>query len=145
MNGRLLARLLRLRQIQHDLAKVTLVRANEAQQQAELEAHRRSEVLRSMQLPDREEAVTWLAMAAARQSAALAVRDGRELVRLAALDAGQATSEWTRARAAARGLERLEQHQQQLARADERAREQREQDDRSATQATQARQGEENP
>jgi flagellar FliJ protein len=137
MNSRLLARLLRLRQIQHDMAKVTLVRANEAQQQAELEANRRAEVLRSMQLPDRGEAVTWLAMAAARQSAALAVRDGRELVRLAAADTGQASSEWSRARAAARGLERLEQRQQELARADERAREQREQDDRSATRATQ--------
>jgi flagellar biosynthesis chaperone FliJ len=135
VNTRLLARLLRLRQIQHDMAKVTLVRANETQHQAELEASRRAEVLRSMQLPERDEAVTWLAMAAARQSAALAVRDGRELVRLTTAEASQATSEWSHARAAARGLERLEQRQQELARSEERAREQREADDRSATRA----------
>jgi len=135
MNSRMLARLLRLRQIQHDMAKVTLVRANDAQQQAELEASRRAEVLRSLQLPDRDAAVTWLAMAASRQSAALAVRDGRELVRLAAENADQASGEWTRARAAARGLERLEQQQQAIARAQQQASEQREQDDRAATAA----------
>jgi flagellar FliJ protein len=135
MNSRMLARLLRLRQLQHDLAKATLVRANEAQQQAELEASRRAEVLRSLQLPDRDDAVTWLAMAASRQSAALAVRDSRELVRLATVDAQQASSEWSRARAAARGLERLEERQQAMARAEQLAREQREQDDRAATAA----------
>ncbi|MFL6099153.1 MAG: hypothetical protein ACJ71T_04270 [Actinomycetales bacterium] len=135
MNSRMLARLLRLRQIQHDMAKVTLVRANDVQQQAELEASRRAEVLRSLQLPDRDAAVTWLAMAAARQSAALAVRDGRELVQIAAANAEQASGEWSRARAAARGLERLEQQQQAIARAEEQAREQREQDDRAATAA----------
>lgn len=143
MNSRMLARLLRLRQIQHDMAKVTLVRANEAQNQAELEASRRAEVLRSLQLPDRDEAVTWLAMAAARQSAALAVRDSRELVRIAAADVDDAASEWSRARAAARGLERLEERQQSLARAEEQRREQREQDDRAATAAvSEAQRGE---
>ena len=141
MNARMLARLLRLRQIEHDMAKVTLVRANEAQQQAELEATRRAEVLRSLQLPDRDNAVTWLAMAASRQSAALAVRDGRELVRLATTDAEQASLEWSRARAAARGFERLEEQQQAIARAAERAREQREQDDRAATAAADALRG----
>jgi flagellar biosynthesis chaperone FliJ len=135
MNSRMLARLLRLRQIQHDMAKVTLVRANDAQQQAELEASRRAEVLRSLQLPDRDSAVTWLAMAASRQSAALAVRDGRELVRIAAENVERASGEWSQARAAARGLERLEQQQQAIARAAEQAREQREQDDRAATAA----------
>jgi hypothetical protein len=135
MNGRTLARLLRLRQLQHDVAKGGLVRANDSQRQAGAEAHRRAEALAALQLPDRAEAVTWLAMAAARQSAALAVRDSRELVRLASVGVQEASVEWSQARAAARGFERLEQHQQELERAEQRAREQREQDDRSATRA----------
>jgi flagellar protein FliJ len=135
VNGHTLARLLRLRQLQHDVAKGGLVRANDSQRQAAAEAHRRAAALAALQLPDRDEAVTWLAMAAAQQSAALAVRDSRELVRLASVSVQEASAEWSQARAAARGLERLEQRQQELERADQRAREQREQDDRSATRA----------
>jgi flagellar biosynthesis chaperone FliJ len=135
MNGRALSRLLRLRQLQHDLAKVALVGANNAKQQAADEAKRRNEVLQSLHLPDRDDAVTFLAMTAARQSAALAVRDSRELLRLAKVGAQEATSEWSQARAAARGLERLEQRQQDQSRADLAKRDQREQDDRSATRA----------
>jgi flagellar FliJ protein len=135
MNGKSLARLLRLRQLQHDVAKGGLVRANDSQRRAAAEAHRRAEALAALQLPDRDEAVTWLAMAAARRSAALAVRDSRELVRLASVSVEEASAEWSHARAAARGLERLEQRQQELERAEHRAREQREQDDRSATRA----------
>jgi flagellar biosynthesis chaperone FliJ len=135
MNSRTLARLLRLRQLQHDLAKVALVNANESRQQAAAEARRRTEVLQSLQLPERDEAVTFLAMTAARQSAALAVRDSRELVRLAQVGATDASAEWSHARSAARGLERLEQRQQDQLRADLTKREQREQDDRSATRA----------
>jgi len=136
MKGHTLSRLLRLRQVQHDQAKGALVRANEAQRQAEAEARRRAEVLASLQLPERGEAVTWLAMAAARQSAALAVRDSRELVRLAAIGVHDASAEWSHARAAARGLERLAERQQEAERAEATAREQREQDDRSATRAS---------
>jgi flagellar biosynthesis chaperone FliJ len=135
MNGHTLSRLLRLRQLQHDQAKGELVRANDAQRQAAAEAQRRAEVLGSLQLPDRAEAATWLAVAAARQSAALAVRDSRELVRLAAVGVQDATTEWSHARAAARGLERLELRQQEIERAALIAREQREQDDRSASRS----------
>jgi flagellar biosynthesis chaperone FliJ len=135
MKDSTLARLLRLRQLQHDLAKGALVRANEDRQEAAAEAHRRAEVLASLRLPDRDEGIHFLAMAAAQRSAALAVRDSRELVRLASVTVQEASAEWSHARAAARGLERLEQRQQELARADLRAREQREQDDRSATRA----------
>jgi flagellar biosynthesis chaperone FliJ len=135
MNGHTLSRLLRLRQLQHEQAKGGLVRANERQRQASAEAQRRAEVLGSLQLPDRAEAATWLAVAAARQSAALAVRDSRELVRLASVGVQNATAEWSQARAAARGLERLELRQQEIERAATIAREQREQDDRSATRA----------
>jgi len=46
-----------------------------------------------------------------------------------------ATAEWSQARAAARGLERLELRQQERERDAAIAREQREQDDRSATRA----------
>jgi flagellar biosynthesis chaperone FliJ len=81
-------------------------------------------------------------MAASQESAALAVRDGRELVAIAAANTEQASSEWSRARAAARGLERLEQRQQQIARAEELARDQREQDDRAASAAVSAAQAE---
>jgi flagellar FliJ protein len=136
MRGSTLSRLLRLRQLQHDQAKGGLVRANDARRQAAAEAQRRAEVLASLHLPDRDEAVTWLAVAAARQSAALAVRDSRELVRLSTVTVQEASAEWSQARAAARGLERLEQRQRDSERADARAREQREQDDRSATRAT---------
>lgn len=142
MNGRTLSRLLRLRQLQHDMAKVVLVRANESEQQAKLEVIRRGEVLQSMQLPDRGEAVTWLAVAAARQSAALAVRDGRELVRQATEHTQDARADWSRARSAARGMERLELHQQEQERAADQAREQREQDDQSATRAMLSPEGE---
>ena len=86
----------------------------------------------SLQLPDRAEAVTFLAMAAARQSAALAVRDSRELVRLATdgvqdgdrrVVAGPGRGARPRAaRAASAGAARARPAQ---------GREQREQDDRS--------------
>ncbi len=86
MNGRMLARLLRLRQLQHDAAKVALANANEARRATEEERLRRAEMLHSLHLPDRADAATWLAMAASRQSAALAVSDSAELVRLAVAD-----------------------------------------------------------
>ena len=104
MNGRTLARLLRLRQLQHDGAKVTLARANDAKRSAEADSAYRAEVLQSLHLPDRAEAATFLAMTASRQSAAIAVRDSAELVRLATVGAEAATADWARARAAARGL-----------------------------------------
>jgi len=135
MNGRGLSRLLRLRQLQHDAAKGKLLRANDAQQLAELERQRRSEVLQSLQLPDRAEAANWLATTASRQSAALAVLDGAELLRIASATAEGAAADWARARAAARGLERLEQRSRELAIKQQQARDQREQDDRSATRA----------
>lgn len=141
MKDSTLARLLRLRQIQQDLAKGGLTRANEARQQAAVEAQRRADVLASLHLPDRDEGIHFLAMAAAQQSAALAVRDSRELVRLASVRVSEATTEWSAARASARGLERLEQRQQAQARAEQRAREQREQDDRSATRALRGEDG----
>jgi flagellar FliJ protein len=135
VNGRTLTRLLRLRQLQHDAAKATLANANNAKRSAEEESARRAEILQSLHLPDRAEAATWLAMAASRQSAALAVRDSAELARLATAGAEGATADWARARAAARGLERLEERQRTAERAELQAREQREQDDRSATRA----------
>ena len=97
-------------------------------------AHR-AEVLQSLHLPDRADAATFLAMTASRQSAAIAVRDSAELVRLATAGAEAATADWARARAAARGLERLEERQRELHARELQAREQREQDDRSATRA----------
>lgn len=138
MNGRTLQRLLRLRQLQHDAAKVTLSGANESKRQAQEEQLRRSEVLASLHLPDRSEAATFLAMTAARQSAALAVRDSAELVRLTTTGAEVATADWARARAAARGLERLEERQREARAKDLQTREQREQDDRSASRAVSA-------
>src|SRR6185437_4768312 len=99
------------------------------------ERQRRSEVLQSLQLPDRAEAANWLATTASRQSAALAVLDGAELLRIASATAEGAAADWARARAAARGLERLEQRSRELAIKQQQARDQREQDDRSATRA----------
>lgn len=138
MNGRMLARLLRLRQLQHDAAKVALANANEARRATEEERLRRAEMLHSLHLPDRADAATWLAMAASRQSAALAVSDSAELVRLAVAEAEGAAQDWSRARAAARGLERIEERQREAEAHDRQAREQREQDDRSATRAAAA-------
>ena len=136
MNGRTLSRLLRLRQLQHDAAKVTLATANDAKRTAEDERTRRAEVLQSLHLPERADAATFLAMTASRQSAAIAVRDSAELVRLATSGAEAATADWARARAAARGLERLDERQRELHAKELQAREQREQDDRSATRAS---------
>jgi len=51
MNGHTLARLLRLRQLQHDVAKGGLMRANDSQRQAAAEAHRRAAALAALQLP----------------------------------------------------------------------------------------------
>ncbi len=138
MKGSTLARLLRLRQIQHDQAKAVLVRANEARGDADAEARRRAEVLHSMHLPEREEAITFLAVTAARQSAALAVRDSRDLLRITTDGVHLATADWSHARAAARGLERLEERHQEQLEVEQRKEEQREQDDRSATRATQS-------
>ncbi len=135
MNGRTLSRLLRLRQLQHDGAKATLARANDVKRSAENDSVQRAEVLQSLHLPDRADAATFLAMTASRQSAAIAVRDSAELVRLATAGAEAATADWARARAAARGLERLEERQRELHARELQAREQREQDDRSATRA----------
>jgi flagellar FliJ protein len=135
VNGRTLSRLLRLRQLEHDAAKVALANANEAKRGAEEERASRNEVLHSLHLPDRAEAAAWLAVTAARQSAAIAVRDSAELVRLATGGAEIAAADWARARAAARGLERLEERNREAQAKELQAREQREQDDRSATRA----------
>jgi hypothetical protein len=135
MNSRSLSRLVRLRRLQDDAAKANLLRANASRADAEMERIRRTEALTALRLPERADAASWLAVTASRQSAALAIRDSIEVLRHSAVQAQAATDEWTKARTALRGFERLEEMRAEVERARELALEQREQDDRSASRA----------
>jgi hypothetical protein len=136
MNGQSLARLLRLRRLQHDLAGAGVGRAQAQLELARAERERRAELLAGMRLPDRADAAIWLAAVASQRAAVEAVRSSIDLEQAAHQGLDGSLEHWRQTRTAARSLERLTTRMAVLERQEQLRSEQHEQDDRSASRWT---------